>query len=214
MAKRQKLDYDEQQLTERLKASSGRGVHAFFSSDESPINKENDMQIDAPKDLSPKLPVPEANEDQPGDQPYARTGVRTAKRTDGRPADQPDVHSTARSVPEPFDELRTGFWSLPSIPKKRKPERYAFQLWSDQITRLKKLHKLLNLRIDPEEHSAITLSDMAREAFDAYLEQETGKLKESHTLEPNERTGVRTAGRSNDRTDRQTDDRLNEPAVS
>jgi hypothetical protein len=58
---------------------------------------------------------------------------------------------------------------IPAQPARRRPERYAFQFWADQITRLKKLRQLLNLAQDPEERDEITLSDLVRAAMDEYL---------------------------------------------
>jgi hypothetical protein len=87
--------------------------------------------------------------------PYGRTGVRT-------------------------DVLLE---SVPPKPDKRRPERYAFQFWADQITRLKKLKQVLNINKDPEAREEVSLSDMIREAVDDYIDKQMKQLKQS------ERTG-------------------------
>ena len=51
-------------------------------------------------------------------------------------------------------------------------DRYAFQFWADQITRLKKLRQVLNLAKDPEDREETTLSDLARAAMDEYLDRQ------------------------------------------
>ncbi len=181
MAKRQQLTYDEQNLTEQLKASSGQGMDVFFPSQGAPDSENNDHQNDSQSDLHPDSPNSTAEGEPLGDQTYVRT--------DEQLVDKQDLY--------PADRLETDLWSLPPIPNRRKSERYAFQFWADQITRLKKLNQLLNLLADLNDRSAITLSDMAREAFDVYLEQQTIKFEEMHPREPYGRTGVRTNQRTN-----------------
>ena len=65
---------------------------------------------------------------------------------------------------------------VPPAPEQRRPERYAFQFWADQITRLKKLNQVLNLAKDPQDREEITLSDMVREAMDDYLDTQIEQL--------------------------------------
>ena len=78
------------------------------------------------------------------------------------------VHPNGRT-----DEGTVGLLlQVPARPDHRKPERYAFQFWTDQITRLKKLRQLLNLAKDPEDRDEITLSDLARKAMDEYLDRQ------------------------------------------
>ena len=62
---------------------------------------------------------------------------------------------------------------VPGRPDYRKPERYAFQFYEDQITRLKKLRQVLNMAKDPEDRNEIRLSDLVREAIDGYLDRQT-----------------------------------------
>ena len=65
---------------------------------------------------------------------------------------------------------------IPPTPERRRPERYAFQFWADQITRLKRLKQVLNLAKDPEDREEITLSDMVRQAVDDYLDQQIRQI--------------------------------------
>ena len=91
--------------------------------------------------------------------------------------------SSAKSVPNPKTTAdqqndRTAvrangmLYQVPGRPAFRKPERYAFQFYDDQITRLKKLRQVLNMAKDPEDRDEITLSDLARAAFDEYLDRQ------------------------------------------
>jgi hypothetical protein len=73
--------------------------------------------------------------------------------------------------------------SVPPKPDKRRPERYAFQFWADQITRLKKLKQVLNINKDPEAREEISLSDMIREAVDDYIDKQMKQLKQSERTE-------------------------------
>jgi hypothetical protein len=79
------------------------------------------------------------------------------------------VRPSNRSPVRPFGQLR----QVPARPAQRRPERYAFQFWADQITRLKMLRHTLNAAMDPEDRMEITLSDLVREAMDEYLDRQT-----------------------------------------
>lgn len=68
--------------------------------------------------------------------------------------------------------------SIPPKPVKRRPERYAFQFWADQVTRLKKLNQVLNINKDPEAREEVSLSDMIREAVDDYIDKQIKQLKQ------------------------------------
>ena len=68
---------------------------------------------------------------------------------------------------------------IPARPYKRRPERYSFQFWTDQITRLKKLKQVLNIAGDPEDREEITLSDMVRQAVDEYLDRRTKEISKN-----------------------------------
>ena len=46
---------------------------------------------------------------------------------------------------------------IPPVPSDRRPERYAFNFWADQIPRLKKLKQVLNLIGDPDERKEVSL---------------------------------------------------------
>lgn len=68
---------------------------------------------------------------------------------------------------------------IPPTPDKRRPERYAFQFWEDQITRLKQLRKVMNLSKDADAREEMSLSDMIREAVDDYINKQIKQLKQS-----------------------------------
>jgi hypothetical protein len=75
--------------------------------------------------------------------PEVATTERTEIRTEGR--------SESRTEP---------------LPVKRRTKRYSFEFYDDQIMRLKRLKR------DAEDRGEyLTLSDMARAAFDQYLQR-------------------------------------------
>ncbi|MBW7886490.1 MAG: hypothetical protein H3C34_28460 [Caldilineaceae bacterium] len=83
--------------------------------------------------------------------------------------DAPGVRTFARTAVRPYGRLM----QMPARPSQRRPERYAFQFWADQITRLKFLRHTLNAAMNPEDRTEITLSDLVREAIDEYLDRQT-----------------------------------------
>lgn len=95
--------------------------------------------------------------------------------------DTPGVRTSARTAVRPYGRLM----QMPARPVQRRPERYAFQFWADQITRLKFLRHTLNAAMNPEDRTEITLSDLVREAIDEYLDRQT------QPVEPAARTAVR-----------------------
>ena len=162
MTKRQQLDYDSEGLVEHLKASTGQGINALFS-DPTPLAQTLESNVNQPQ---------LASDGQPNDRPYDRTADHADERPEG--------NTTA------------DMWTIPSIPRKRRPERHSFQFWADQIVRLKKLTQLLNLLTDPDDPSSPTLSDLVRVALDDYLEVRIKQLQQS-LLEQHETTNRPTA---------------------
>ncbi len=129
-------------------------------------------------------------------------GVNTKKMEDDtRQAVRTHERSNERSSPSTSNPL----YSLPTVPKKRQPERYAFQFWADQITRLRKLHKLLNLLEDTDARSGITLSDLVREAIDDYLHKQTKAFQKR--VSGRRKVVARSGGRTSDRTYARSDER-------
>jgi hypothetical protein len=175
MAKRQQLDYDQNTLVKNLKASTGQGMNAFFP-DPSPTPQQ--VEISTKKESTTSSAHPKRK--QPTS--TSRTAVRTDARTDNRSYES--------------------MWVLPEIPQKRRSERYAFQFWADQITRLRKLHQLLGLLNDPDDRTPPTLSDLVREALDSYLSKQAKALQKEHftNTQPSERTDTRSGERTYGRT--------------
>jgi hypothetical protein len=103
-----------------------------------------------------------------------------AKRPKARPGKRIEPYGRTDST-----RVRTGtlLQSVPPQPEKRRPERYAFQFWADQITRLKKLKQVLNINNDPEAREELSLSDMVREAVDDYIDKQMKQLKHSERTE-------------------------------
>jgi hypothetical protein len=94
--------------------------------------------------------------------------VRKPKDNPGRPYVRTDSTSVRTDV----------LTQIPPTPERRHPERYAFQFWADQITRLKKLRQVLNLANDPEDRQEVTLSDMVRQAVDDYLDRQIKQINQ------------------------------------
>ena len=126
----------------------------------------------------------------PQGEPTSRIEPNPQPRTDQlRPDERPNGRThevNARAHGNPGDALVDG---VSQTPRERRPERYSFNFWADQITRLKRLKQILNLTQHPDGRAEITLSDLAREALDHYLEQQLSQLKaESADVRTDERT--------------------------
>jgi|SRR3990170_2238529 len=149
--KRQPLSFDTESLAQDIKQSMGKGVDAFFPSAKQP---ETETKSDSPTPRITPEPKEEEKKNKQSVRPYARTDD-TAVRTDN------------------LLDL------VPPTPDKRRPERYAFQFWEDQVTRLKQLRKVLNLNKDADDREEVSLSDMIREAVDDYIAKQIKQLKQS-----------------------------------
>jgi len=128
--------------------------------------------------------------------------VENGSATAASPADRTEARLPVRKTERTNGRTDAPVFQLPAIPKKRRPERYAFQFWADQVTRLRKLHKLINLLDDPDDRSTTTLSDLVREALDDYLARKTADLQHqlAETTNPSDRADARTNERPNGRT--------------
>jgi hypothetical protein len=109
-------------------------------------------------------PTPPEKEKEPAKEKTRK--ARMPKDNPGRPYVRTDSTSVRTDVQT----------QIPPTPARRRPERYAFQFWADQITRLKKLRQVLNLTNDPEDRKEVTLSDMVRQAVDDYLNQQIQQI--------------------------------------
>lgn len=83
-----------------------------------------------------------------GQQPN-RSENRTEKRTENRSENRTDK-------------------ALSSLPVKRSTKRYSFEFYDDQIMRLKQLKRLAE-----DRGESLSLSSIARDAFDYYLKNKT-----------------------------------------
>jgi hypothetical protein len=83
-----------------------------------------------------------------------------------RPSD--NLHGTPDPTPptERFSERNSERTAIrtESLPLKRRTKRYSFEFYDDQLSKLKRLKMQAEMRGEQ-----LTLSDMAREAFDTYL---------------------------------------------
>lgn len=158
MTKRHKLDYDSDELTQNLQESAGKGVDALF----------------APQ--SPPPPEKEKRHKEQTQKPEAPATKREQSRKQ-ESEQKPQPESTHGRTDETNARTAVLLQQVPPTPQQRRPERYAFQFWADQITRLKKLNQVLNLVKDPQDREEITLSDMVREAIDDYLDKQIEQLR-------------------------------------
>lgn len=110
--------------------------------------------------------------------PVSTFGIETRVPTGER--DRPSrlnnaAQTNGRTHERTPDHASHAFGQIPGRPLHRQPERYAFQFWADQITRLKRLRQILNLAKDPDDRTEVALSDLVRTAVDDYLDRQTGR---------------------------------------
>ena len=118
---------------------------------------------------------PQADKKTPEEaEPKIRTEKTNANTKRMKRTDEPPVRSDGTGV-RPYGLIDR----IPAQPYKRRPERYAFQFWTDQITRLKKIKHILNISRDPEDRGELTLSDMVRQAVDEYLDRRTKEISKN-----------------------------------
>jgi hypothetical protein len=80
------------------------------------------------------------------------------------PSKASEAETVRNSVRSEFRTEKRSENRTPHLPVKRNTKRYSFEFYEDQISRLK------HLKRDAEDQGEnITLSDIAREAFDLYL---------------------------------------------
>jgi hypothetical protein len=139
---------------DREKLSTGRAVESPESTTEATNTSLPSKSKAKPKESKVNPLATRQSQNEKGVRPYVRTDD-TIVRTDS------------------LLEL------IPPAPYKRRPERYAFQFWEDQITRLKQLRKVMNLSKDADAREEVSLSDMTREAVDDYINKKIRQLKQS-----------------------------------
>ena len=124
------------------------------------------------------------------DRANARTSERTNARTDERANTRTDERTNART------HERANARTSRRKNAKRIIKRHSYQFYIDQVEDIKSLWISYQAR-----GMDIELSDLAREAFDAYLT----RIKEK----ANERTGERTNARTGERANGRTGERAN-----
>jgi hypothetical protein len=143
---------------------------------------------DQSKRLSKKSDDKPANA-RTGERPNARTdertNARTRERVNGRTSERTNVRTDERA------NAQTG------TRKKAKCiiKRHSYQFYIDQVEDIKSLWISYQAR-----GMDIELSDLAREAFDAYLTRIKEKANERANGRTSERTNARTGERANGRT--------------
>jgi hypothetical protein len=159
-----KKKLDTASITNELEESS------FFKNREK-LSPEKAVESQKPKTEITSTPPPSKSrikskkpeaDPQPNEQTQNNQGVRAYVRTSDAPVRSDSLLDL-----------------IPPTPEKRRPERYAFQFWEDQITRLKQLRKVMNLSKDADAREEISLSDMIREAVDDYIAKQIKLLKQS-----------------------------------
>jgi hypothetical protein len=135
---------------------------------------------DQSKRLSKKSDDKPANA-RTGERPNARTdertNARTRERVNGRTSERTNTRTSVRKN------------------VKRIIKRHSYQFYIDQVEDIKSLWISYQAR-----GMDIELSDLAREAFDAYLTRIKEKANERANARTSERTNARTSERPNGRT--------------
>jgi hypothetical protein len=159
-----KKKLDTASITNELEESS-------FFKDRERLSPEKGVETPEPKTEITNTPLPARSRSKPK-KPEA--DPQPTKQTQNDQGVRPYVRTTDVTVRS--DNLLE---LIPPTPEKRRPERYAFQFWEDQITRLKQLRKVMNLNKDADAREEISLSDMIREAVDDYINKQIRLLKQS-----------------------------------
>ena len=104
---------------------------------------------------------------------HARSPASGASKATAR---SPEVRSEGASPP-PSPGARS-LEGLRRVPEKRRTRRYSYDVWDDQIDRLKTLKSLINLNA-PLGNRETSASSIVREAIDAYIEKQVNHLHEA-----------------------------------
>ena len=181
MAKRQRLNYNSEALTQNLKQSTGQGVDAFFPdrSPTPPTQKTTQKRAASqkrtvqPNDRTAQphgLPERANRSKHPHDTAARlnRTAAQPASRERSARSAQPPATTAVRSVsptPEAVDivvEMEQGVEITA-----RPTERYSFEIFSDQK------EKILEIKYRYEKRTGKRLSKsrIIREALDHYCKQ-------------------------------------------
>ncbi|MCI0648011.1 MAG: hypothetical protein L0332_30820 [Chloroflexi bacterium] len=126
-----------------------------------------------------EMPADKSANERTVERANARTAVHANGRTGERANERTDEQVNVRTKERPF--TRTG--EHPS--KQRKTVRYSFQFYADQVAELKRLRAQLELNGEDKD-----LSQLAREAFDAYLTE----IRERTAERENERSAEQENG--------------------
>ena len=119
-----------------------------------------------------------------------RTNVRTSERTNARTRERTNARTSERAN-ERTDE-RANARTDTQKNEKRIIKRHSYQFYVDQVEDIKSLWISYQAR-----GMDIELSDLAREAFDAYLTRIKEKANERANVRTSERTNARTRERTN-----------------
>lgn len=159
MTKRQRLDFNSQELTQNLKASTGLGMNAFFTPASPPppaATTENQPLIkkDEPGQAARFIHTP---------QPLKPAAPTTLKKTE-RPERSRGSSRSLQTKPRVRDDYRY----IPSQqPYKREIRRHSFEIYKDQVERLQDL-KVAMMKTGRLR----SMSDMVREALDNFLKKQ------------------------------------------
>ena len=152
MSKRQKLDYNSDELAHHLELSTGRGVDALFPQGSPPLSTETQGEV---------------AEREEGEQSGGKT-------------DSPDRKEPAREIPEsvptePTIELTKGETNVATNDRtnettsaQRQKIRHTFDIFADQLVSLKEIQ----LGREKAWGRKCRIGDLAQEAFDMLITKE------------------------------------------
>jgi hypothetical protein len=151
-SKRQKLNFDSQELTQNLKTSTGQGMNAFFT-------PSSEKKSEAPSGQAP-TPV-----QQPADESSLKSSKRTNVRKNKRSNERKNKRTTEQMTVRPNGQTvkRTNV---------RKKIRHAFDIFEDQLFSLKEV------QLSRQKKGAkYNLGNLVQEALDMFLTDERTKVR-------------------------------------
>lgn len=171
MAKRQKINYDGEELSRNLKQSTGKGVDAFFP-DQSP----------AP--IQPTAELAESPQQGVGTDTHARIGARTPTQTDTSEDITVDEHVHARTGAQTVSSTDTSVNQIEEVQiaaiqkmvrAKRHLSSFTFRFRANELDELDQAVNELN---QDDEHK-ISKNDAVRTALNWLLADYKARKQES-----------------------------------
>jgi hypothetical protein len=167
MAKRQKLDYNSDDLAASLKQSTGQGVDALFSQPSSP---------------SPTKTRQEDKRDQVAEQSHQEAASYTSQERHVTP--EPAQAKTGVSPTKQPTNVRTNEQMNEEPGARRQKIRHTFDIFADQILSLKEIQ----LEREKVLGRKYRIGDLAQEALDMLITKEQNNERTFVKPHPTERS--------------------------